>query len=119
MIRNAHVIGMGRLGIHLSERLESLGVKVSRYNRTAHPKAKALEKLQSVGPILNPEEATGYRAISARGNYLAQDRGDISYATKELCREFSQPTKKSFERLKRVGRYLAGHKRLAYKPCWT
>ena len=41
-------------------------------------KAKALEKLQSVGPILNPEEATAYRAISARGNDLAQDSGDVS-----------------------------------------
>jgi len=51
MIRNAHVIGMGRLGIHLSERLESLGVKVSRYNRTAHPKAKALENWEAMNDL--------------------------------------------------------------------
>ena len=27
-----------------------------------------------------------YRAISARANYVAQDRSDIQYAVKELCR---------------------------------
>ena len=57
-------------------------------------KTKALEKLQSAGPVINPAEATGYRAISARGNYLAQDRADISYATKELCRDFPTPRNK-------------------------
>ena len=65
--------------------------------------------------MLDPEEATCFRALSARCNYLAQDRPDVAFAAKELCREFSQPTRKSYERLKRVGRDLAGHKRLAYK----
>ena len=103
---------------HTYQRLNAVKTaKQKKYGpaRQGAKKAKALEKLQSVGPILNPEEATGYRAISARGNYLAQDKADMSYAAKELCREFSLPTKKSFERLKRMGRYLGGHKRLASK----
>ena len=33
--------------------------------------------------ILHREAATTFRAISARGNYLAQDRADCSYSTKE------------------------------------
>ena len=47
---------------------------------------KKLEQLESVGHELNPREATSSRALSARCNYLAQDRPDIAYSTKELCR---------------------------------
>eukprot|EP00969_Alexandrium_andersonii_P096212 4248494-Alexandrium_andersonii.AAC.1 len=32
------------------------------------------------------KEATRYRALAARANYLAQDRPDVQYATKELRR---------------------------------
>ena len=35
---------------------------------------------------LSPEEATRYRGIAARVNYLAADRPDIMYTVKELCR---------------------------------
>ena len=82
--------------------------------RQGAKKAKSLERLQSTGDVLDPEEATAYRALSARANYLAQDRPDIAYATKELCREFSRPTKDSYAKLKRVVRYLAGTHRLVY-----
>ena len=44
--------------------------------------AKHLERLQSAGPILDPEEATAFRALAARANYLAQDRPDSAFATK-------------------------------------
>lgn len=41
MIQRAHVIGMGRLGRHFAARLETVGVQVTRWNRTpaagAHP----------------------------------------------------------------------------------
>ena len=36
--------------------------------------------------------ASLYRAITARANYIAQDRSDIQYAVKELCRRMSAPT---------------------------
>ena len=35
---------------------------------------------------LKGSEATGSRALVARANYLALDRADIQYATKEVCR---------------------------------
>ena len=47
---------------------------------------KKLEQLESVGHELNPREATRFRALSARCTYLAQDRPDIAYSAKELCR---------------------------------
>lgn len=75
---------------------------------------KNMERLQSTGHTLCPEEATMYRALSARANFLAQDRTDISLSGKELCREFAVPTKSSYARLKRVVRYLVGLPRLVY-----
>ena len=45
---------------------------------------KKLEQLESVGHELNPREATSFRALSARCNYLAQDRPDITHSAKEV-----------------------------------
>ena len=47
---------------------------------------KKLERLESASETLIPDEATTYRALSARANYLAQDRPDVAFSTKELCR---------------------------------
>lgn len=73
--------------------------------RLGAKQSKNLEKLESVGFELNPTEATLYRALSARCNYLAQDRCDIAFAAKELCREFAIPSKLSYARLKRLVRW--------------
>ena len=67
---------------------------------------------------LTPEGASIYRALSARCNYLAQDRPDLAYAAKELCRDFSVPTLLSLERLKRMVRYIRGAPRLVYLFAW-
>ena len=82
--------------------------------RAGAKQVKAMERLESSGPTLNSAEATIFRALSARANYLAQDRPDIAFATKELCREFCQPTKRSYERLKCVNAV----KRSTWRPEW-
>jgi hypothetical protein len=41
---------------------------------------------------LDAAGASAYRSITARMNYLAQDRPDITYASKEACRDMSAPT---------------------------
>ena len=51
-------------------------------------------------------------------NYLAQDRVDIAYASKEACRRMSQPMKGDDERTKCVARYLQRHPRLIVKYPW-
>ena len=68
---------------------------------------KNLEQLESVGHALNPREATIFRALSARCNDLAQNRPDIAYSAKELCRGFAMPNKRSYEKLKRCARYIS------------
>ena len=55
--------------------------------RAGARKVKDFERAQAMADgSLTPESATLYRAMSARGNYLSQDRVDVSYSTKELCR---------------------------------
>ena len=67
---------------------------------------------QEAGTLAPPEGATSFRALAARANYLSQDRPDIAFAAKELCRETAYPTQASIERLKRLIRYLAKVPRL-------
>ena len=108
---------------------ESLSATLSRLNavRTepikAHPGAKRqgakavkqLERAANAEFVLSREEATLFRALSARANFLSQDRPDINFATKELCREFAVPNQKSYLRLKRLIRYLVGLPRLVFR----
>ena len=80
--------------------------------------AKKIELEKNAAFTLSPQDATTYRALAARCNYLAQDRADLSYASKELCREFNIPNLESFKKLKRLVRYLAGLPRLVYRYSW-
>ena len=66
---------------------------------------------EPASPPLPAEAASLYRAITARANYLAQDRSDIQFAVKELCRRMSDPDEACWARLKRLGRYLRGRSR--------
>ena len=47
---------------------------------------KKNERLLSKGHVLEPDEATAFRARSAHGNYLEADRPDIGYSAKDMCR---------------------------------
>ena len=64
------------------------------------------ESVEEEGRRLDSREAGQYRAIVARANYLCQDRSDIQFAVKELCRAMSEPTQGDWMALKRLGRYL-------------
>jgi hypothetical protein len=57
---------------------------------------------------LSDADSTKYRGLAARANFLAQDKPDIAYAVKELCRGMSKPVARDMEALKRLARYLAG-----------
>ena len=45
---------------------------------------KKIERLMSKGHELDPEEATAYRALAAKANYLAQD-SQISLSLRKSC----------------------------------
>ena len=67
---------------------------------------------------LSKEEITKYRALSARLNYLAQDRPDLQYAVKEVARRMSSPKQGDWILMKRVGRYLVGAPRAVQEFPW-
>ena len=45
---------------------------------------------------------TQFRGLAARANYVGQDRPDIQFATKEVCRGMARPTRSAMERMKRL-----------------
>jgi hypothetical protein len=67
---------------------------------------------------LGPHEATAFRRSAAMGIYMAQDRGDLSYASKEIARGMATPTQKDAIKLKKLIRYLLGAKRRATMFTW-
>ena len=68
--------------------------------------------------LLEPKDATLYRALTARLNYLAQDRVELLYAAKECSRRMATPRTGDWFILKRVGRYLAGSPRVVQLLRW-
>ena len=94
--------------------LEGLGLDGPGVKSTATPGLKPLiEQLKEDKP-LSVEGHTEFRGLAARSNYLAQDRIDLQFAAKEVCRFMSSPTETSKEAMKRFGRYLLGHRRMVY-----
>ena len=57
-------------------------------------------------------EASIYRGIVARANYLSQDGSDIKFATKELSRRMAKPRVKDVKAAKRLARYLSTRTRM-------
>ena len=55
---------------------------------------------------LESADATQFRSIAARVNYLSADRPDLQFAAKELCRMMARPTAGCWAKLKRLARYL-------------
>ena len=71
-------------------------------------------EVQDDVPIYD-ERAKVYQAATARSNFMASDRPENQFATKETCRSMSAPTESAYEALKRLGRFVAGRKRLVIK----
>ena len=57
-----------------------------------HPggEKRVLEE-EAISKELVGAEATRFRAVAARGNYLAADRPDMQYAVTGICRRMAKP----------------------------
>ena len=86
--------------------------------KAATPGLKPLGHQLEADVPLDEKDHTKFRGTAARANYLASDRSDVQYASKETCRFMSSPTELSMGALKRLGRFLLGAKRLIYKYEW-
>ena len=61
-------------------------------------------------------DITQYRALVARISFLSQDRPDLKFASMQVCCAMAKPALRDMERVKRIGRYLAGKPRAR---CWS
>ena len=64
---------------------------------------------------LNPGDVTLFRGLAARSNYLGQDRPEMMYASKEVCREMSDPSEGGLGKMTRIGKFLAGRPRVIWE----
>ena len=94
------------------------GIKHKGAKRQGANEVKRLDALPVGTTVLEPRDARNVRALAARGNDLAQDRPDIAFACKHICREFAVPNARSSEKLKRVGRYCITAPRMVYMYDW-
>ena len=69
---------------------------------------------EDVEPV-TPEGARNFRGVAARANYLSLDRPDVQYAAKESSRDMAQPVRDSWNKLKRLARYLLQYPRLVWR----
>ena len=56
-------------------------------------------------------DITKYRALVARISYLSQDQPDLKFASMRVRCAMSSPFARDMEKVKRIGRYLAGKPR--------
>ena len=102
---------------HAKKIWEALGL-TSKANGLDKPIVKeGLEDLEDEAKQerLGPHEASEFRAVAARANYLSLDRVDMQFAAKEICRDMAEPRCASWGKLKRLARYLVEHPRLVWK----
>ena len=65
--------------------------------------------------LLVGDEATKYKSIAAKLNFVSPDRPEALFATKECMRAMSKPTKEDEAKLKRLLRYYKGKPREVIK----
>ena len=88
----------------VKESVESITDDVREKARNG--KIKGENNIMNEHDELDDAQITKYRALVARANYLAVDRGDIAFCVKELARCMSSPSRQDWERLQRLARYL-------------
>ena len=88
----------------VKESLESITDDV--YEKARNRKIKGENNRTNDYDELDDAQITRCRALVAKANYLAVDRGDIAFSVKELARCMSSPSRQDWERLQRLARYL-------------
>ena len=93
--------------------IEELGLNGAKGFSTPAVKP-SIGNIRSDKPL--PEDKiTHFRILAARANYLSADRPECQFAAKEICCFMAEPIMLSADALKRLGRYLLHHPRLAYE----
>ena len=69
-------------------------------------RSNALEKEKE---DMSYEEQIKFRSVAARINFLATDRADLQFASKDFCRRLASPDKSDWDKEQRIARYLMHH----------
>jgi hypothetical protein len=101
---------------HVKEVLRIMNLESGSKGRDTPCEREEVEKgeIEDESTLLVPSEATKYRGVSALLNYLGQDRPDIQYGAKEICRSMSAPRESGWKRVKIMARPLAENPRLVW-----
>ena len=67
---------------------------------------------------MEKSQATEFRGMVARMNYLAQDSPDLQYPFKEVSRELARPKVGAWRKLKKMARYMLGRKAVLWQYRW-
>ena len=97
---------------HVEKNLEVCGMTSG--NPSALPGVKVSEEEGDDQPLVG-EELARYRFVAATANFIAQDRPDVKFAVKELCRNMAKPTFTSWRKMKKLARYFKGQPRVVQK----
>lgn len=93
--------------------VEQLGV--GNLRAAATPGVDGREELDNEEDVaIEGADATRFRGVAARCKYLAFDRPDIKFATKEVRREMAKPTSGSLRIFRRIGQHFNGKPWLAW-----
>ena len=90
---------------HRSSILEAFDLTEESKGITVPAEPEAISK-EDEEEELDAEETRTFRSLAARANYLGQDRPDIQYSTKEVCRGMARPNRAAMKKMKRLARYL-------------
>ena len=94
--------------------LEELGVSGSK--GVVSPGGEMLNSARA--EPLDEQGTQRLRSLAACARYLAADRPDLQYIVKELCRDMTNPTSVSWDKLQQVGKFLASRPRLVWRYIW-
>jgi hypothetical protein len=79
------------------------------------PVTTPMEKMKAESSdceVLGDADAQIYRSVVGKLLFISKDRPDLGFTVKELCRDIKGPHKRSWRRMKRCLRYLAGSRDL-------
>jgi hypothetical protein len=91
---------------------KAFGLKVGSKGVTTPGVKSACSTLE--GAELAGEQLSSFKSLAMRAAYLAMDRPDLAFATKEVARAMARPTTGAWEALKRIARYLIANPRLVW-----
>ena len=68
--------------------------------------------------VMEKEEATEFRGVVARMNFLSQDCPDLQFPVKECSKQMSRPTKGAWKSAKKIARYLVRREKVVWRYDW-